>query len=484
MLNTLLKTTAAAGVLTLAGAPGWAHTLDAMLEELDPATLGEVNFETSCNEQAQAAFQIGLLLLHHMMYRQSDSAFRAATEADPDCAMAQWGIAMTNFHPLWPGGPTPDEMAAGKAAVDMLSGMQIGTQREQAYVGAVKAFYSGEDLSFPVRLDAWAEKQRAVYDAYPDDIEAAAFDALAQLTVAPRGAEAVPELRDAGQRMDALRTEAPRHPGGYHYAIHAYDHPALAEMGLEVARAYDSIAPKVPHALHMPSHIFTRLGLWAESADWNARSAAAVLEQHEGETIVDHYPHAIDYSIYAHLQAGNVEAAMGLLEDLAAHLNLQDSFGSAYAMAAAPARLPLETGDWAAAAGLPTSMNPALTWERYPQAVGMRWFAVGIGAARSGDLNAARTALDELAGLREMMTERGMGYWVTLGDAQAGAIEAWVALAEGDEARARELMTTAAETEDAVGKAPVTPGHVLPARELLGDLLLELGEPDAAARAF
>mgnify|MGYP001949589621 FL=1 len=207
-------------------------------------------------------------------------------------------------------------------------------------------------------------------------------------------------------------------------------------------------------------------------------------DQHDGETIVDHYPHAIDYAVYAHLQAGDTEAAEALLGELAAHPDLQDSFGSAYATSAAPARVPLESGDWAAAAALPAEMNPALTWARYPQAVAMRWFAKGIGAARSGDLDGARTATEELTALRAVMVERGMGYWVTLSDAQIGSIGAWLALAEGDEAGARDLMTLAAEAEDAVGKAPVTPGHVLPARELLGDLLLEIGDAQAAAAAY
>ena len=484
MHSSLFRFTASVGVLMLAPGAVPAHSLDTMLANLDPATLGQVDFTTSCNSEGQAAFDVGLLLLHHMMYRQSAHAFRAAAEADQECAMAQWGIAMTNFHPLWPGGPTPDEMAEGQSAAGKLAGMEAGTAREQTYVDAVLAFYAGEDLTFRERLVAWATRQRELYKAYPDDLDAAAFDALAQLTVAPRGGAAVPDLRDVGQRMDALRKVAPRHPAGYHYAIHAYDHPALAEMGLEVARGYDSIAPEVPHALHMPSHIFTRLGLWAESAEWNARSAAAVLDQHDGGTIVDHYPHAIDYAVYAHLQAGSGGAAEDLLENLARHPNLQDTFGSAYATASAPARVALETGDWAAAAQLPINMNPAITWSRYPQAVAMRRFARGIGAARSGDPDGARAAIGELEGLRKVMSERDMGYWVTLSDAQIGAIEAWVALSEGDAERAMERMVQAADAEDAVGKAPVTPGHLLPARELLGDLYLELGDPEAAATAY
>lgn len=484
MINTILRTTTAVGALVLAVGTASAHSLDAMLKDLDPETLGEVDFATSCTTEGQRAFDIGLLLLHHMMYRQSAAAFEAAAETDPDCAMAQWGIAMTKFHPLWPGGPTPEETEAGQAAIARLAEMDPGTEREAAYIEAVQAFYAGDDLTFRDRLAAWASKQRALSAAYPDDLDAVAFDALSQLTMAPRGPDAVPVLRKAGARMDALRAKAPRHPGGYHYAIHAYDHPALAEMGLEVARGYDSIAPEVPHALHMPSHIFTRLGLWDESADWNARSAAAVLSQSGGGILADHYPHAIDYAVYAHLQADDIASARSLLEDLAEHTNVEDTFGSAYAISASPARVPLETGDWSGAAALSAEMSSAITWDRYPQTVAMRWFAKGIGASRSGDDEAARAALAELDGLRATMADRGMGYWVALAEGQIGAIEAWIALNDGDADKARALMSEAADKEDAVGKAPVTPGHVLPARELLGDLLIELGEKNAAAEAY
>ncbi|WP_082899329.1 hypothetical protein [Sulfitobacter sp. EhC04] len=479
-----LKLSVSTAALILLAAPSMAHSLDTILKGLNPADLGQVAFATSCNDDAQPVFETGLLLLHHMMYRQSAQAFEAATEADPDCAMAQWGIAMTKFHPLWPGGPSPEETEAGRAAVARLAELDAGTPREAAYIEAVQAFYSGEDKTFRERLSVWAAKQRQLDEAFPDDIDAAAFDALAQLTVAPRGPEAVPELRDAGARMDSLRTQAPLHPAGYHYAIHAYDHPALADLALETARGYDKIAPEVPHALHMPSHIFTRLGFWEESAAWNARSAAAVLAQSEGDVIADHYPHAIDYAVYAHLQAGDVGAAEALLAELHAHPNLENNFGSAYPEAATAARLPLEQDDWARAAALPADLNPAISWDRFPQAVAIRWYAKGIGAARAGDLPAAEDALNHLAELGQVMKERGLGYWLALLDAQSKTIEAWVALSQGDTEAAVERMRAAADVEDKAGKAPVTPGHVLPARELLGDMLLAVGDKTGARQAY
>ena len=266
--------------------------------------------------------------------------------------------------------------------------------------------------------------------------------------------------------------------------LRIHDHPALAGRGLEVARGYLAIAPEVPHALHMPTHIFTRLGLWEESAALNKRSADAVLDQVGADVVVDHYPHAVDYGVYAHLQLGQVDQARAILEDMEGVANLEDIFGTAYAAAAAPARMALEQDDWAAAAGLPRTLHPAVSWELYPQAVAIRWFAIGIGAARSGDPSTAREALAELANIRSILQDRNLDYWIVLLDAQTKAIEAWLAFESRDEDTAIQLMREAAEAEDRVGKAPVTPGHVLPARELLGDLLLAIGDASGAAEAY
>ncbi|MCK0150365.1 hypothetical protein MWU54_10050 [Marivita sp. S6314] len=450
----------------------------------DTSRLGDVSLDISCKDDARPSFETGLLLLHHMMYREAAAAFEEAAHADPQCAMAQWGIAMSKFHPLWPGGPTPEETEAGHAAAIALGDMNTGSALEAEFTQAVMAFYAGDDVPYRARLTAWATAQRAVEESFPDHDEAVAFGALAQLTLAPRGPEAVPELSDAGARMDRLRARSPLHPAGYHYAIHAYDHPALAERGLEPARSYLDIAPQNPHALHMPTHIFTRLGLAAESSELNRQSAAAVIAQSGPDVLSGHYIHALDYAIYAELQKGNVDEAEDLLAALEGHANHENVFGTAYAAAAAPSRLPLEQDDWQAAAALPTQMHPAVSWERYPQAVAIRWFAIGLGAARSGDTATAQAALSELSELRQVMEERKANYWLMLLSAQTGAIEAWLALANGDAETAIALMRDAADIEDKVGKAPVTPGHVLPARELYGDLLLEVGDKAAAEDAY
>ena len=448
------------------------------------ANLGEVQFQTSCTEAGEGAFETGLLLLHHMMYRRSAEAVEKAIATDPKCAMAQWGLAMSKFHPLWPGGPTPEETKIGRLAAKRLADMGHGSKYEAAFIDAVLTFYEGEEVPYRARLAAWAKAQLAVLEAFPDDHEAQAFGSLAQMTLAPKGPAAVPDLIEAGARTDALRAKAPRHPGASHYSIHAYDHPALAERGLEVSRSYMSIAPEVTHALHMPTHIFTRLGHWEESVVLNVRSAKAAIDQAVGDVISDHYPHAVDYAVYAHLQLGQADKANEMLTQMGKFPNLEDNFGTAYATAAAPARIPLEQDAWATAAQLPKALNPGVSWGRYPQAVAIRWFAIGIGAARSGDVDAAKNALSKLESLGVVMEERGMRYWIALLEAQTKGIEAWIAFDAGDKVKAVSLMRMAADVEDKVGKAPVTPGHVLPARELLGDLLMATGDASAAAEAY
>ncbi|WP_108858933.1 hypothetical protein [Ruegeria sp. Alg231-54] len=276
------------------------------------------------------------------------------------------GYRDDQFHPIWPSGPPPEEPAAGRTAAAQLAEMDYGTPREAAFIKAVLAYYEGEDVSYRARLGAWAAEQLAVLDALPDDHDARAFASLAQLIVAPKGPDALPELIEAGERMDALRADAPNHPRANHYAIHAYDHPALAGPGLEVSRGCVSIVPGVPHALHMPTHIFTRLGLRDESIALNQRSGKAAIHQSVGEYVSNHCPHAVDYCVNTYLQLEQVDQAKEMLVRMEQQPNLENNFGTAHAAADAPARIPLEQDDWGAAAQLPRELHTAVSWNRYP----------------------------------------------------------------------------------------------------------------------
>ncbi len=438
---------------------------------------------TTCSPEADAAVDQGLTHLHNMMYIAAEAAFTTAAEADPECAMAEWGVAMANFHPLWPGGPTAEEDARGKAAAERLAGKTPGNDLEQALAEAAAAFYASGHDGYPARIAAWAAAQEGAFAANTDSIDAGAFAALGRLATAPRGPAGTDVKAAVGDLLDSLHERAPDHPGVIHYAIHAFDNPPLKARGLPYAEIYDKAAPDAAHALHMPAHIFTRTGDWAKSIDLNRRSAEAALLA-SGDMIQNHYAHAVDYMVYGQLQLGEPETAELLVAEMLAIEAHQPGFGGAYALAASPVRVLLEQEKWADAAALSPDMHPAIPWDNFPQTVAMRWFAKGLGAARSGNVEIARTTVEELQSLRGVMQTRGQEYWATLTEAQILSVEAWIELAEGNDALAVAHQTKAADMEDKIGKSPVTPGHVLPARELLGDMLLEVDQPDAAAEAY
>ncbi len=446
--------------------------------------LGNVSFKTSCAPQADAAFNDGLGLLHHMMYAQAEAVFRAAGDAAPDCAMLHWGVAMSKFHPLWPGRPGPEKIAEGRAAIDRMNAVGAGSDIEQAFADAVRAYYAGSDTPYPARIAAWAAGQSDVCARFPDNADAVTFCALGLLATAPRDDRTLPNNRRAGEMLEELNTRVDLHPGVYHYAIHAYDNPVLYRKGLPFAERYGRIAPDVAHALHMPSHIFVRAGQWDKVIDWNVRSAEAALAHPVGDRISNHYAHAMDYLIYAHLQRGEFARAESLLAEFVGRAGHQDTFGVAYALAASPVRVPLEQEQWDKLADMDGALHPSISWDRFPQTVAIRWFAIGLAAARTGKADRARGALAELAGIRAELEASNQGYWLQLTDAQMLSIEAWMELARGNEALAVSLQTKAADIEDKAGKSPVTPGHVLPARELLGDLLMRTGQADAARAAY
>ena len=449
------------------------------------AASGKVNFDISCNADSQAAMNNGLSLLHNMMYVQAEDKFRSATTSDGNCAMLHWGIAMSRFHPLWAGQPSKDDIAVGTAAIEQALSSGSASPREQAYIEAAKAFYVAEvDVGYRKRLERWATGQKSVYQSYPDDVDAAALHALAHLAIADKTDDTFTNQREAGALLETIHNTHPEHPGGYHYLIHAYDNPALAEKARKVAETYDSIAPDVPHALHMPTHIFTRMGMWQQSIDWNRRSAEAATRQSPESMTLGHYAHAVDYLVYAYMQQGQLAKAQGEVAALNAVANHQDNFGSAYALAAAPARLALEQDNWADAAIIPVNHHAAVTWSRFPQMSATTQFARGLGAARSGDTQGAAVAVEALGILHQKLVSKDQPYWATLVSSQQNTVQAWLALVQNQQDEAVKLMVKAADLEDSVSKHPVTPGWILPARELLGDLYVQLDRPDDALAAY
>ncbi|HEX7069664.1 MAG TPA: hypothetical protein VF190_02615 [Rhodothermales bacterium] len=446
---------------------------------------GMVSFETSCDASTQDNFLDGVALLHHMMYEQAAARFDAVAKADPTCAMAHWGLAMTNLHPLW-APPTPAEIEAGRAEAAKAREMGAPTDRETAFIAAIDAFFAPQDATFPQRLAAWEAGMKQVQEIAPDDVEANAFYALSQLATAPRDDRTFAKNAEVGARLQVLHRANPDHPGLFHYIIHAYDNPVLAAQAEEVARGYDKLAPNVPHALHMPSHIFVRLGMWGDVIAWNRRSANAALEQPAaGGLITHHFAHALDYLVYANLQIGNDAAAQAALDEmLGVQGPIQPTLSSAYGMAAARARVLLERGDWDGAVALTSRIPENFPWQDFPAAEAILEFARGIGAARTGDVAVAAAAAENLDALHARLLEQNEAYWATIVDAQRKSVRAWQAYAEQKTDEALAMMKEAADLEDSVDKHPVTPSAVRPARELYGEMLVMAGRPQEAIGAF
>lgn len=458
----------------------FAHEDHAIAPPLDPANiygeqLGSVTVPFACNKAAVGVAQRGLALLHHMTYVGARAAFAETIQADPDCAMGYWGQAMSYIHPLWSDPPGPGDFAKGKA---LSSEAMKRTQNEQerAYVAAVKAYYEqGRNPTEKVNLNSFAEGWRKVYERFPDDLEAASFYALAYLsTVNPADKSYAKQKLSAAIAKQVLERN-PGHPGAHHYTIHALDYPPLAEQALEVARSYGSIAPAVPHALHMPAHIFTRLGLWPESIDMNRRSADAALKHQANGKVSLHYLHALDYLAYAYLQRGEDSKAKAVLEELLALKGpYQTHVASAYTFAAVPARLALERQQWAVATALKPQTPSNYPWQINPAMEAITYFANGLGAARTGDKMMAVLAIDKLRTL-EQKAAKTSDYWAKQIEIQRLAVEAWLAYyGEGKKHEGLTTMRRAAAMEAATEKHPVTPGEVLPAQELLADMLFDM----------
>ena len=453
--------------------------------EHDLGELGSVDIATSCSAEANAHVQRGLALLHHMMYERAAKAFAAAAAVQPACAMAYWGQAMSFVHPIWSDPPPAAAFAKGALLADTALAEGAKTSRERAYIEAIQRYYrAGKTNKEAVNLRAFAGGWAAVHELYPDDPDAALFYALAQLATADPTDKTFAQQRRAGELIERVFARYPNHPGAHHYFIHAYDYPPLAARALQVARDYGRIAPEVPHALHMPSHIFTRLGLWEDSIAWNERSAAAALKSPVGSAVSLHYLHALDYLAYAHLQRAEDEKAAQILAKLQRlQPPVQPELASAYALAAVPARIALERQDWAGAMALAPRSPEWFAWSSFPAVEAITHFARALGAAHRRNVSLARQSLDTLAALRDRAAESN-AYWGTQVEIQRLAALAWLTFEQGERRQGIETMRQAAQLEASTEKHPVTPGEVLPASELLADMLLEMGEHAAARKQY
>ena len=468
----------------------------------DLRAAGTVDFPVSCTPAARPEFVRGVALLHSFFYEEARRIFTDVAAKDPTCAMAQWGIAMTWWHPIWTP-PTPDEMSAGKAAIEKAMGITAGTDRERGFIQALNVYYNssdspnagavGQSCHGPVgardRVVAYEKAMRQLSEKYPDDFEVQTFYAFAILAVGyatPTDTTLAKQLQ-AAALLEKLLRKNPNHPGVTHYLIHSYDYPALAERGLAAARSYGSIAPWVPHALHMPSHIFTRLGMWEESIAANRSSADAsrayAAMRHRDATEAEEL-HALDYLAYSYLQEGQDAKAKEIV-DFAATVrktNPELEFVAAYALAAIPSRYALERNAWSEAATLPVAELPH--WSSFPSFEGLIEYSHALGRAHTGDVEGARKAIDRMRQLRDATTDPNFDYFKRHLDLQIQAASAWVAYGENKKEEAISILRRVADAEDVLGKHPVSPGALVPAREQLGDLLLELNRPKEAQQEF
>jgi tetratricopeptide (TPR) repeat protein len=447
--------------------------------------LGVVSFSTSCSSHAQPLFDRAVALLHSFEFARAIDGFKSTLETDPACAMAEWGVALSRWgNPFSPGVRPATPLQQGRDAVNRARTIEAKTPREGAYLAAVAQLYTSfETIDQRTRIVAYRDAMAKVAGTNSKDTEASIFYALAIAAAALPADKTYSEQLKAGAILQKIMTSQPNHPGLAHYIIHSYDYPPLADRALDAARRYAKIAPSAPHALHMPSHTFTRVGSWQESIDTNIASAAVA--KREGVTAEE--LHTMDYRTYAYLQTGQDAAARGLLDALPEVRGRFDpeAIGSAapgsagvFALAAIPARYALERGAWLDAANLVPQPSRYL----YPDA--LTYFAKALGAARSGNPAATRSAIDALRSIKDRLTEQKEAYWAEQTEIQRRSASAWLALVEGRKAEALAEMRAAAAMEDGTEKSAVTPGPLAPARELVGEMLLEMNQPADALQEF
>lgn len=450
--------------------------------------LGEVELPISCSAPAQAQFNRALALLHHMTYSQAREAFERVAQIDERCAMAHWGVAMTLFQPLWPTRPRPAELQRGWDSIQKAKMLQPSTERERQFIAAAEAFFIDPAASdYWLRIRRWEQATQQVYASRPDDPEAALFYALAHLATTPPDRVTRAHADEAARLLVRVYEHHPNHPGAMHYLIHANDTPGRERELLEVTRKYEEIAPDNPHALHMPTHIYTRLGDWSSVIKGNLRAADAALAYpagEHGELVSDEFAHATEYLVYAYLQRGEDGAAAAQLKRLHATTRLEPTFKTAFHLASTQARYTLERHAWDEAARIVPRSPARIDWDRFTWPEATAHFARGLGAAHLRKDQEAQDALEHLEQLEVATRNSGEDLFARNIQILRLELSAWLAHTEGQATRSAALMREAAALEDATPKHAVTPGPTLPAYELLGDLLLEQGHAADALDAY
>ncbi len=456
-------------------AASFAFPVAATAQDSADQQLGAVHFETSCNEIAQRRFDRAMRFQHSFWYSAARSVFEEVAEADPACAMAYWGIALSRLDN--PHGPIPaSNLAPGLAAIEKAKTLGAKTERERDFIAALAQMYVDYDkLTHTQRIGAYLKAMEKLAAKYPSDDEAQIFYAITLNTSASPADKTYAQQKKGAAILEPIWKRLPRHPGIAHYLIHLYDYPALARDGLKAAELYATIAPGAPHAQHMPSHIFTRVGYWKESI---ASNAASVKAAKAGKEYGDQL-HGEDYLVYAYLQLAQDAQAREVIDTMLAVTGYSPNLrGAIFAKAASPARYMIERADWKGASEL--QLQPTTV----PFVDAITYFARALGAARSGKPDAAKADIAKLAELRDRLREAKDAYWAEQVDIQWQVASAWVLLAEGRHDQAIKMMSAAADAEEQTEKSPVTPGPLAPARELYGQMLLERGMARDALAAF
>ena len=447
---------------------------------------GQVSFEFTCKNSMRATFNLAISLLHSFEYEEAEKAFVKVIDGDPNCAMAYWGVAMSIYHALWKA-PTERELEKGLSLI-LMAESRAQSRRERDYISAVGAFYKDwKTTSHETRASRLEKAMEKVYKAYPQDKEAAIFYALALNSTADPTDKTYENRKKAGSILENIFPDQPNHPGIAHYIIHNYDNPKLADQALTTARKYATIAPSSAHAQHMPSHIFTRLGLWDESIQSNLNSAEAArcyAEQRGMEGNWTSELHALDYLMYAYLQKGDTKRAYKLYDYIEQIQKVTGNNASiSYPFAAIPARMVLENKDWVKAANLPYH-QVEMQWESFPWERSIYHFTRAIGASHIGNISLAEKELKTLKLMHENLEAQDEQYKADQVMVQIHAARAWLEYAKGNHELAIKHMMESVDLEDSTEKHPVTPGELIPAGELLGDLMIQLSRPDEALVAY